>query len=273
MPGCASNPFQSFSFTLLSTLKGWRRSHTSHTADHRSGHAVCHVVKARLCYWQWIVLRSYICYVLQRRLTGADGGIKSSLIGQVKGEAFFLNDCKDSVRLKRQWWLSYHQGWSVFCGSLFEEQSWYSSPIHADFLVNSGRSRPCPPCPQEAPALPPSVDLRNVLFSTSAWMFATWLPPQWKKRRAECVSEVSGMGSRFASCFRNLLEDRRQTSNNQNTCFQTTSVFRLRSDESRDLDWDQRWFSVQTYFRGVCWYVWKQLSFYFRMHISSPWED
>lgn len=94
-----------------------------------------------------------------------------------------------------------------------------------------------------------------------------------KKRRAECVSEVSGMGSRFASCFRNLLEDRRQTSNNQSTCFQTTSVFRLRSDESRDLDWDQRWFSVQTYFRGVCWYVWKQLGFYFRIHISSPWED
>lgn len=140
--------------------------------------------------------------------------------------------------------------WLMVWGAELVEISSCSSPIHADFLVNLGRYGPCPPCPREAPSLPPSVDPRNVLFSTSAWIFATWLPPHWKKRRAECVSEVSGMRSRFASCFRNLLEDRRHTSNNQNTCFQTTSVFRLRSDESRDLDWDERWFSVQTYFRG-----------------------
>lgn len=141
--------------------------------------------------------------------------------------------------------------WLMVWGAVRTAISSCSSPIHADFLVNLGRYGPRPPRPREAPSLPPSVDLRNVLFSTSAWMFATWLPPQWKKKGGQSVYQRSPeWGSRFASCFRNLLEDRRQTSNNQNTCFQTTSVFRLRSDESRDLDWDQRWFSVQTYFRG-----------------------
>lgn len=71
--------------------------------------------------------------------------------------------------------------WLMVQGAEFVEISSCSSPIHADFLVNLGRYGPCPPCPREAPSLPPSVDPRNVLFSTSAWIFATWLPQQWKK--------------------------------------------------------------------------------------------
>lgn len=85
-------------------------------------------------------------------------------------------------------------------------------------------------------SLPPGDALRPATsqperFSTSAWIFATWLPPRRKKGRAGWVSEVFRTGSWFASCSHNLLEDRRQTSNNHNTCFQTTSVFRLRWDE------------------------------------------
>lgn len=41
---------------------------------------------------------------------------------------FLLHYCKDSIRPKRQWWSSYHQGWSTFCGSWFEEQFVQPSP-------------------------------------------------------------------------------------------------------------------------------------------------
>lgn len=64
-----------------------------------------------------------------------------------------------------------------------------------------------------------------------------------------CVPGVSGMGPTWTSCSGNLLEDGGQTSNKQNTCF---CVFRLRSDESRELDSDQRWSAVRACFRGLC---------------------
>lgn len=82
--------------------------------------------------------------------------------------------------------------WLIVWGAEFVQPS---PPAAAQFMQTSffpdlGRYRPCSPCPREVPSLPPSVDLRNVLFSTSAWMFATW-PPQWGKKGGQSVYQRS----------------------------------------------------------------------------------
>lgn len=112
------------------------------------------------------------------------------------------------------------------------------------------------------PRVSPGVTVSDVLFNTAVCIFGTWQPHhKWKKGSPEWGHNCF--------MFPNLLDHRRLTLNNQNTCFQTAHLvlpllrwkdqevldrreIAPRSKRWRHLSGRGEWFSIDKCCRAVC---------------------